>query len=39
MRGGVPISVDGIVGAIGVPADTPEHDEMIAKAGVATLVP
>lgn len=40
MRGGVPISVNGrIVGAIGVSADTPEHDEVIAKAGVAALVP
>jgi glc operon protein GlcG len=40
MRGGVPISVDGrIVGAIGVSADTPEHDEAIAKAGLAALAP
>jgi uncharacterized protein GlcG (DUF336 family) len=38
MRGGVPLTVDGrIVGAIGVSADVPEHDEQIAKAGVATL--
>lgn len=38
MRGGVPLSVDGhIVGAIGVSADIPEHDEQIAKAGVAAL--
>ncbi len=40
MRGGVPISVgDQIVGAIGVSADTPEHDEVIAKAGLAALAP
>ena len=40
MRGGVPISVQGyIVGAIGVSADTPEHDEVIANAGIAGLVP
>jgi glc operon protein GlcG len=40
MRGGVPINVNGrIVGAIGVSADTPEHDEVIAKAGLASLVP
>ena len=38
MRGGVPITVDGqIVGAIGVSADIPDHDELIAKAGVAAL--
>ena len=38
MRGGVPITVDGqIVGAIGVSSDTPDHDELIAKAGVAAL--
>ena len=38
MRGGVPIIVDGqLVGAIGVSADTPEHDEVIAKAGIAGL--
>ncbi len=40
MRGGVPITVNGqIVGAIGVSADTPEHDEIIAKAGIAALTP
>ncbi|HWT63647.1 MAG TPA: heme-binding protein [Ochrobactrum sp.] len=39
MRGGVPITVDGtVVGAIGVSADTPDHDEQIAKAGVAALI-
>jgi glc operon protein GlcG len=38
MRGGVPITVDGqTVGAIGVSADLPEHDEVIAKAGIAAL--
>ncbi len=38
MRGGVPIVVEGrIVGAIGVSADTPDHDEQIAKAGTAAL--
>lgn len=38
MRGGVPITVDDqFVGAIGVSADLPEHDEVIAKAGIAAL--
>lgn len=38
MRGGLPLVADGrIVGAIGVSADTPQHDEEIAKAGVAAL--
>jgi glc operon protein GlcG len=38
MRGGVPIVVGGhIVGAIGVSADTPQHDEEIAQAGAAAL--
>ncbi len=38
MRGGLPIEVDGhVVGAIGVSADTPQHDEEIAKAGIAAL--
>ena len=38
MRGGVPIVVGGrIVGAIGITADTPDHDELIAKAGAAAL--
>ena len=38
MRGGVPIVVDGeVVGAIGVSSDTPAHDEVIAKAGIAAL--
>src|ERR1700750_1435249 len=36
MRGGVPITVAGqIVGAIGVSADLPTHDEAIADAGIA----
>jgi glc operon protein GlcG len=40
MRGGVPISLGGqIVGAIGVSADTPAHDEVIAQAGLAALAP
>ena len=39
MRGGVPITVNGtVVGAIGVSADTPDHDEQIAKAGIAALI-
>jgi glc operon protein GlcG len=30
--------VDGqVVGAIGVSSDTPDHDEVIAKAGIAAL--
>ena len=38
MRGGLPLVADGqVVGAIGVSADTPQHDEEIAKAGVAAL--
>ncbi|MDR3443818.1 MULTISPECIES: heme-binding protein [unclassified Dyella] len=38
MRGGLPIEVNGrIVGAIGISADTPQHDEEIAKAGIAAL--
>lgn len=38
MRGGVPIVSNGqIVGAIGVSADTPQHDEEIAQAGAAAL--
>jgi len=38
MRGGIPITWNGyIVGAIGVSADTPDHDELIAKAGIAAL--
>lgn len=38
MRGGIPITVNGrVVGAIGVSADTPDHDEEIARAGIAAL--
>lgn len=38
MRGGVPLVVNGqIVGAIGISADTPDHDQEIAKAGAAAL--
>ncbi|WP_408159507.1 GlcG/HbpS family heme-binding protein [Herbaspirillum lusitanum] len=38
MRGGLPLSANGVVvGAIGVSADTPQHDEEIAKAGAAAL--
>lgn len=38
MRGGLPIVVNGhTVGAIGVSADTPQHDEEIARAGIAAL--
>lgn len=38
MRGGVPLIVNGeIVGAIGVSADTPDHDEQIARAGAEAL--
>jgi glc operon protein GlcG len=38
MTGGLPVTVDHqIVGAIGVSADIPEHDVMIAKAGIAAL--
>lgn len=39
MRGGLPLVVNGtVVGAIGVSADTPQHDEEIAKAGVDGLM-
>jgi glc operon protein GlcG len=38
MRGGFPIIVNGhTVGAVGVSADTPQHDEEIAQAGLAAL--
>jgi glc operon protein GlcG len=38
MTGGVPVTVDRhIVGAIGVSSDTPQHDTIIANAGVAAL--
>lgn len=38
MQGGLPIKVDGqVIGAIGVSSDSPQHDEDIAKAGIAVL--
>ncbi|MDB6454841.1 heme-binding protein [Falsirhodobacter sp. 20TX0035] len=38
MKGGLPLIVDGqVVGAIGVSADTPDHDQAIAEAGAAVL--
>jgi glc operon protein GlcG len=38
MQGGMPLILDGqVVGAIGVSADTPAHDQRIAEAGVAAL--
>ncbi|MEI4488356.1 heme-binding protein [Frigidibacter sp. MR17.14] len=38
MKGGLPLRIDGrIVGAIGVSADTPDHDQAIAEAGMAAL--
>lgn len=38
MAGGLPLVVDGtVVGAIGVSADTPQHDVQIAEAGLKTL--
>ena len=38
IRGGIPLAVRGhVIGAIGVSADTPDHDEQIAKAGVTAL--
>ncbi|MFJ9993560.1 heme-binding protein [Pseudomonas putida] len=38
MRGGLPLTVGNhTIGAIGVSADTPQHDEAIAQAGVAAL--
>jgi glc operon protein GlcG len=38
MKGGLPIVVEGqVVGAIGVSADTPDHDVQIAKAGLAAF--
>lgn len=38
MRGGIPLVAKGkTVGAIGVSADTPQHDEQIAQAGADAL--
>jgi glc operon protein GlcG len=39
MQGGLPVIVEGeVIGAIGVSADTKEHDAQIARAGLAALV-
>jgi glc operon protein GlcG len=39
MKGGFPIVFDGqVIGGIGASFDTPEHDEQIAKAGLAAFV-
>src|SRR5271163_1837991 len=38
MQGGLPIVVDGqVIGGIGASFDTPEHDDEIARAGIAAL--
>jgi glc operon protein GlcG len=38
MKGGLPITVDGqVIGGIGASFDTPEHDEQIAKTGLAAF--
>ncbi len=38
MRGGIPLIANGkVVGAIGVSADTPQHDEQLAQAGADAL--
>ncbi|MET4243306.1 heme-binding protein [Bradyrhizobium sp. RT10b] len=38
LRGGIPLLADGhVIGAIGVSADTSDHDEQIARAGAAAL--
>ncbi|WP_210253065.1 heme-binding protein [Beijerinckia sp. L45] len=38
MQGGLPITVDGqVIGGIGVSFDTPDHDSIIAEAGLAAL--
>lgn len=40
MQGGLPLVVDHqVVGAIGVSADTPAHDQQIAEAGARALQP
>lgn len=40
MQGGIPLILDGqVVGAIGVSADTPAHDQALAEAGVKALAP
>jgi glc operon protein GlcG len=38
MKGSLPITDDGqVIGGIGASFDTPEHDEQIAKAGLAAF--
>jgi glc operon protein GlcG len=38
MQGGLPIVVDGqVIGGIGASFDTPEHDVLVAQAGLAAL--
>jgi glc operon protein GlcG len=38
MQGGFPIVVDGeVIGAVGASFDTPEHDEIIAQAGLMAV--
>jgi glc operon protein GlcG len=38
MQGGLPIVAGGeVIGAIGASFDTPEHDEQVAKAGLAAV--
>jgi glc operon protein GlcG len=40
MKGALPIVVNGeVIGAIGVSADTPDHDVQIAQAGLAAFAP
>jgi glc operon protein GlcG len=40
MKGALPIVLDGqVIGAIGVSADTPDHDAQIARAGLAAFLP
>jgi glc operon protein GlcG len=38
MQGGLPLIIDGqVVGAIGISADTPAHDQQIAEAGARAI--
>jgi glc operon protein GlcG len=40
MQGGMPVKAGGdFVGAIGISADTPDHDQQIAEAGARALAP
>jgi glc operon protein GlcG len=40
MKGALPVILDGqVIGAIGVSADTPDHDVQMAKAGLAAFKP